>query len=148
MQEGHLPAEIVSDNFSASKTEEIKAMAEQMAKLGVNWRYAKVGNPQDKSYVERFFGSFQSMECALYDDYIGEGIMSTRDNRRIAEELLKTAKRLGLPSVSKMKDRIIELLLTYNGRAKQERKAPKEVYKTLPKPNAKELDTLKTAILS
>lgn len=147
MQEGHLPAEIVSDNFSASKTEEIKAMAEQMAKLGVNWRYAKVGNPQDKSYVERFFGSFQSMECALYDDYIGEGIMSTRDNRRIAEELLKTAKRLGLPSVSKMKDRIIELLLTYNGRAKQERKAPKEVYKTLPKPNAKELDTLKTALL-
>ena len=147
MQEGHLPAEIVSDNFSASKTEEIKYLAEQMAKLGVNWRYARVGNPQDKSYVERFFGVFQSMECALHDDYIGEGIMSTRDNRRIAEELLKTAKRDGLPSVSKMKDRIIQLLLTYNKRERKDSKAPNEVYKTLPKPNVKELDTLKTALL-
>jgi transposase InsO family protein len=145
--EGHLPAEIVSDNFSASKTEEIKYLAEQMAKLGVNWRYARVGNPQDKSYVERFFGVFQSMECALHDDYIGEGIMSTRDNRRIAEELLKTAKRDGLPSVSKMKDKILQLLIKYNGRVKKDGKAPNEVYKTLPKPNAVELDTLKTALL-
>lgn len=145
--EGHLPAEIVSDNFSASKTQEIKALVQDMAKVGTVWRHAKVGNPQDKSYVERFFGSFQSVECALYDDYIGEGIMSKRDNRRAVEQLLKTAKTDGLPSYNKMKDKVIEMIIKYNSRVKPNRKAPKEVYKLLPKPNAKELDSLRTALL-
>lgn len=147
MFEGHLPAEIVSDNFSASKTEEIKALKEQMAKLGTNWRHAKVGNPQDKSYVERFFGSFQSVECSLYDDYIGEGIMSKRDNRRTAEQLLATSKKDGFPTFNQMKDRVITMVLTYNQREKANRKAPKVVYNSLPKPNAKELDSVRTALL-
>lgn len=147
MMEGHLPTEIVSDNFSASKSEEIKALVEQMAKIGTNWRHAKVGNPQDKSYVERFFGSFQSVECALYDDYIGEGIMSKRDNRPNAELLLKTTKKDGFPTFSQMKDRVIAMILTYNQREKANKKAPKEVYNLLPKPNAIELDSVRTSLL-
>ena len=147
MMEGHLPAEIVSDNFSASKSEEIKALVEQMAKIGTIWRHAKVGNPQDKSYVERFFGSFQSVECTLYDDYIGEGIMSKRDNRRNAEQLLKTSKKDGMPTFNQMKDRVIAMIVTYNQREKANKQAPKVVYNLLPKPNAKELDSVRTALL-
>ena len=145
--EGHLPAEIVSDNFSASKSEEIKSLVEQMAKMGTIWRHAKVGNPQDKSYVERFFGSFQSVECTLYDDYIGEGIMSKRDNRRTAEQLVLTSKKDGFPTFKQMKDRVITMIITYNQREKSNKKAPKEVYSTLPKPNAKELDPVRTSLL-
>lgn len=147
MDEGHLPAEIVSDNFSASKTEEIIALKEKMEKLGTYWRHAKVGNPQDKSYVERFFGSLQSIECALYDDYIGEGIMSHRGNRRNADQLLLTAKRDGLPSLNQMKSRITTLIVTYNQRLKASGQSPKEVYNTLPKPHAIELDSVGTALL-
>lgn len=147
MEQGHLPAEIVSDNFSASKTPEIKALVEQMGKLGTVWRHAKVGNPQDKSYVERFFGSLQSTEQALYDDYIGEGIMSKRDNRRNAEQMVETSKKDGFPTFNQMKDRAIAMIITYNQREKSNRKAPKEVYNSLPKPNAKELDSVRTALL-
>jgi len=147
MEEGHLPSEIVSDNFSASKTEEIKSMVDQMANIGTLWRHSKVGNPQDKSYVERFFGSFQSVECTLYDDYIGEGIMSKRDNRRTADQLLKTAKKDGMPTFKQMKDRVITMIITYNQREKANQKAPKNVYKSLPKPNAIELDSVRTALL-
>lgn len=147
IEEGHLPAEIVSDNFSAIKTEEIKAMVEQMANLGTVWRHAKVGNPQDKSYVERFFGAFQSVECTLFDDYIGEGIMSKRDNRRTAEQLLKTSKKDGFPSFSQMKDRVIEMIVRYNAREKANAKAPKVIYSSLPKPNAVEMDIVRTALL-
>lgn len=147
MEQGHLPAEIVSDNFSASKSEEIKALVEQMAKIGTVWRHAKVGNPQDKSYVERFFGSFQSTEQTLYDDYIGEGIMSKRDNRRTAEQLLSNSKKSGFLTFNQMRDRVITMIVTYNQREKPNRKAPKWVYNALPKPNAKELDSVRTALL-
>lgn len=147
MIEGHLPAEIVSDNFSASKSEEIKALVEQMSKIDTIWRHARVGNPQDKSYVERFFGSFQSVECTLYDDYIGEGIMSKRDNRRNAEQLLKTSKKEGFPAFGQMKDRVIAMIVTYNQREKANNKAPKVIYDLLPKPNARVLDSVRTALL-
>ncbi|TRX39071.1 Mu transposase C-terminal domain-containing protein [Flavobacterium restrictum] len=147
MMEGHLPAEIVSDNFSASKSEEIMTLKAQMEKIGTIWRHAKVGNPQDKTYVERFFGTFQSVECALYDDYIGEGITSKRDNRRNAEHLEKTVKAKGLPTYSEMISRIVTMITKYNERAKTAQKSPLEVYRTLPKPNAKELDSVRTALL-
>ncbi len=143
-EEGHLPKEILSDNFSANKTPEIIALKEFMAKLDVNWRLAKVGNPQDKSQVERFFGVFQSEECVSYDDYIGEGIASKRDNRPTPEFLEKSIKKI--LSVNQMKDRIITMIVKYNAREKRTRLSPLELYK-LPKPKAVELDGFKTALM-
>lgn len=142
--EGHLPKEILSDNFSANKTEEIKAIKEQMEKMGTNWRLAKVGNPQDKTQVERFFGVFQSEECSLYDDYIGEGITSKRDNRPNVEFLSNSNKKL--LTVSEMKSRIITMVAKYNEREKRERKSPLALYK-LPKPKAIEMDSFKIALM-
>lgn len=142
--EGHLPKEILSDNFSANKTEEIKAIKEQMEKMGTNWRLAKVGNPQDKTQVERFFGVFQSEECALYDDYIGEGITSKRDNRPNTEFLSNATKKL--LTVNEMKSRLITMVAKYNEREKRDRKSPLELYK-LPKPKAVEMDVFKTALM-
>lgn len=142
--EGHLPKEILSDNFSANKTEEIKAIKEQMERMGVNWRLAKVGNPQEKTHVERFFGVFQSEECALYDDYIGEGITSKRDNRPNTEFLTKNTKKL--LTVNEMVNRIVVMVAKYNEREKRNRKSPLELYK-LPKPKAVEMDGFKTALM-
>ncbi|EKT3964729.1 transposase family protein [Flavobacterium psychrophilum] len=143
-EEGHLPKEILSDNFSANKTEELIYIKEQMAKLGTNWRLCKVGNPQDKSQVERFFGVFQSEECVLYDDYIGEGIGGKRDNRPNAEFMAKNTKK---PlSVEQMISRLITMVAKYNERVKRTRQSPLELYK-LPKPKAVELDGFKTALM-
>jgi transposase InsO family protein len=146
--EGHLPSEIISDNFSANKTDEIKELQAQMLKLGTIWRHAKVGNAQDKAHAERFYGSFQSVECSLYDDYLGEGITSKRKNARPNKEFLeKVAKKTGYASFTEMQKRITDMICLYNERAIGNRKAPNEIYKELPKPNAVELNEFKTALL-
>lgn len=148
LSEGHLPAEIVSDNFSANKTEEIKDIKEQMENMGVNWRYSKINNPQDKSYIERFFGAFQSVECALYDDYLGEGITSKRLNARPNSEFLaQVAKKKGYPSYDEMIDRIGVMIAKYNERELSKKQSPNVIYKEFPKPNMVVMDVTKTALM-
>jgi len=39
---GYIPYEIVSDNFSANKTEEIKNVQAELQKFGTKWRFAKL----------------------------------------------------------------------------------------------------------
>ncbi|QTE22392.1 DDE-type integrase/transposase/recombinase [Polaribacter cellanae] len=147
MSEGYLPSQIVSDNFSAGKTEEIIDLKNQMAKLGVSWRNSKVGNAQDKSYIERFFGTFQSVECALYEGYIGEGITSKRNNRPNAEFLQKMAKKNGLLMPNEMKSQIATMIAKYNERSIGGRKSPNEVCSSFDKPNAVPMDAVRTALL-
>lgn len=144
--EGHLPAEIVSDNFSANKTEEIKELKTLMEKIGTIWRLARVGNAQDKSYIERFFGAFQSVECALYDDYIGEGMGSTRLNARPNQEYQAKIAKMVILSEKEMRYRIAKMIAKYNERSSDKKQSPNEVYK-IAKPNAKELDAFGVALL-
>lgn len=144
---GHLPKEIVSDNFSGKKSEEIMDIKGQMEKLGSVWRHARVKNAQDKSYIERFFGAFQSVEQALYDDYIGEGITSRNPNARIDQEYLASvAKEKGLPSYNEMIQRIATMIVRYNKRAKENRPSPNDAYASFPKPNIVEMDAVRTAL--
>ncbi|HFG0564865.1 Mu transposase C-terminal domain-containing protein [Flavobacterium psychrophilum] len=142
--EGHIAGEIISDNFTANKTEEIKLIKEEMVKFGTNWRLCGVGNPQDKAQVERFIGVFQSEECAKYDNYIGEGITSRRDNRPNAEFLAEKSK--DILTYNQMKLRVANMVTKYNAREKRTRKSPNELYK-MPKGNPKELDCFDTALL-
>lgn len=147
MNEGYLPKEIVSDNFSASKSEEIKHIQAEMLKMGVVWRYSQVENPQDKTYAERFFGTFQSVEQSLYDDYIGEGITSKRGNRPSPEYLKEVTEKQGVPSYKEAQYRIASMIAKYNEREIGKRKAPNEVCRTFPKPYAVAMDNVKTALL-
>ncbi|MGJ1363449.1 DDE-type integrase/transposase/recombinase [Sphingobacterium spiritivorum] len=148
LNEGHLPTEIVSDNFSANKSEEIKDLKLQMENMGIVWRHSKVENPQDKTYIERFFGAFQSVECALYDDYLGEGITSKRKDARPDPKYLESvAKKNGLPTYHEMVQRIVRMVAKYNERERSNRQSPNEVYKNLPKPNIKEMDSFRTALM-
>ena len=146
LSEGHLPAEIVSDNFSANKTEEIKEIKTLMEKIGTIWRLARVGNAQDKSYIERFFGAFQSVECALYDDYIGEGMGSTRLNSKPNQEYQAKIAKMETLSEKEMKYRIAKMIAKYNERSSDKKQSPNEVYK-MAQPNAKELDAFGVALL-
>ncbi|SHH84887.1 integrase catalytic domain-containing protein [Flavobacterium johnsoniae] len=145
--EGHLPSEIVSDHFSARKTEEILELKAQMDKLGTSWRHSKVGNPQDKTYIERFWGVFQTVYCSLYDDYIGEGITSKRLGGRPAPEVLMAlTKKSDMPTFNEMRSRIAEIIVKYNETATSKRQSPNDVYK-LEKPNACEMNPLNTALM-
>jgi hypothetical protein len=136
--EGHLPAELVHDNFSASKTDEFKAIKSQLEVRGVKVRAAKVGNAQDKGEVERFFGTFQSRFQRLIDGYIGEGIRSKRINGRISEEYLnKCAKENGIYGYDEMMDLINKLVIIYNDSIINEKygdKTPNLLYKESEKP--------------
>jgi transposase InsO family protein len=112
---GHLPAEIVHDNGSATKTDEFKAIKSQLESRGVLVRAAKVGNAQDKGEVERFFGTFQSRFQRLVDGYLGEGIRSKRANGRISEEFIKKFhKESGIYGYDEMQLIIAQLIVIYN----------------------------------
>ena len=142
---GHLPAELVHDNSSATKTDEFKSIKQHLENKGVLVRAAKVGNAQDKGEVERFFGTFQSRFQRLIDGYLGEGIRSKRRNGRISEEFLaKHQKTNGHYEYDEMMKIIGELILMYNNTeiSKYGNKTPNQLYKEGAKPYIKKVDDL------
>lgn len=146
-REGHLPTEIVSDHFSANKTEEIMHLKTLFEEIGCRWRHHKVGNPQDKVYVERFYGVFQSVFCSLYDDYLGKGIGARDLSGNPSREYLQgVVKKEGFLNEAQMKQRITFLIGLYNQTSRKGIKSPNEAYK-LEKPNVSELDFGKTALI-
>jgi len=142
----HLPAEIVHDNFSASKTDEFKAIKSQLEDKGVKVRAAKVGNAQDKGEVERYFGTFQTRFQRLIDGYLGEGILSKRPNGRIAESWInKCKKENGLYGYDEMRRIIAELIEIYNNSTINEKyneKTPNILYAESEKTNVKPVNAL------
>lgn len=148
---GHLPAELVHDNFSATKTDEFRALKGMLENKGVIVRAAKVGNAQDKGEIERFFGTFQSRFQRLIDGYLGEGIKSRRKNGRISEEFIKKhQKENGHYSYDEMQKIIVELIAIYNNSCISEKnngKTPNQIYAECEKPHVKPCDDLDTVQL-
>lgn len=147
---GHLPAELVHDNFSATKTDEFKALKEMLENKGVIVRAAKVGNAQDKGEIERFFGTFQSSFQRLIDGYLGEGIKSKRKNGRISEEFIQRhRKENGHYSYNEMQKIIVELVAIYNNTCISDKdgKTPNQIYAECEKPYVKACDMLDTVQL-
>lgn len=137
---GHLPYEILHDNFSATKTDEFKILAEKLKVLGVTFRAAKVGNAQDKANVERFFNTFQSKYCSLMDGYLGEGITSKRKDARANPEFLEEKYKIGLPNIHEQKLNIIQLLNMYNVCENTDLTSCSKLYAQSEKPNVKQID--------
>jgi hypothetical protein len=139
----HLPAELVHDNFSASKTDEFKAIKKALENKGTIVRAAKVGNAQDKGEVERFFGTFQSRFQRLVDGYLGEGIRSKRVNGRISDEFIeKHRKDNGYYGYDEMLKIIAELVAIYNNSIiskKYGTKTPNMLYSESEKKHVKEV---------
>jgi hypothetical protein len=142
---GHLPAELVHDNFSATKTDEFKDLRQKLTDKGVIVRAAKVGNAQDKGEIERYFGTFQSRFQRLIDGYLGEGIKSRRKNGRISEEFIKKhTKENGHYGYDEMQKIIVELIAMYNNSCISDKygKTPNELYSESEKPYVKTVDVL------
>ncbi|MDR2622142.1 MAG: Mu transposase C-terminal domain-containing protein [Dysgonamonadaceae bacterium] len=144
----HLPAEIVHDNSSATHTDEFESIKEHLENRGVIVRAAKVGNPQDKGEVERFFGTFQSRYQRLIGGFVGEGIRSKRANGRISEEFIKKCyKENGYYEYDEMLKIINDLISLYNNSvsSKHGNKTPNQLYAESEKPYIKKVNALDTA---
>ena len=110
----HLPSEILHDNFSANKTDEIKTIKSKLAHLGVTFRASKVGNSKDKTHVERAFGRIQTLVMKLFHDYIGEGITTRRKEDKPDDSFWKEATKKGDLTMDEMKHRLSHIVKIYN----------------------------------
>lgn len=148
-REGHLPYEILSDNFSALSTDEWKAIEEGMQAKGTIYRRSQVGNAKDKP-IERWISTFQTEFCKLLPVYIGEGIRSKRLTGRPAPETIeKTYKALGHPTQNELEALILKLVGRYNS---TERKTlsgrnPAKCYADGPYPYARKVGAEDIALL-
>ena len=132
---GHLPKEILHDNFSANKTDEIKTLKYELERLGVLFRAARVKNAQDKAHVERYFGTVQSTIFRLFDDYLGEGITSKRKEARADQDFTRKAVKKSDMSMPEMKARIASIIWKYNDLQIAKKVSPSVKYENSPKPN-------------
>ena len=109
------PYELGYDNFSGTKTDEFEDVQKGLQVRGVVFRASKVGNPQDKSQIERWFGTFQTRFCKHLEGYFGEGIMTSRLAGKGNPEFKERVYELrGVPNMDTMKARIVELVQDYN----------------------------------
>lgn len=144
---GHLPTEIVHDNFSVYSTKEFKNLVEHSSLMGVKWRPTSLGNSCDKGHVERFFQTFQSVICKTVDGYIGEGIRSKRENGHPAPHLIdQYRKREHIRDRQGLILLADELLFRYNDTVINE-ESPNSKYEKSEKKNVISLTPCQTSAL-
>lgn len=85
----YFPRQILRDNGSCFKKGQLKYVLQFATYMGCEDRAHRPTNAQDKSFVERLFGVFQSKVLKHTDGYIGEGIGSKRKEARPQEVVLK-----------------------------------------------------------
>lgn len=146
---GMAPYELVNDHFSGGKSEEYRRIQDELTSRGVVFRLAKVGNPQDKAQIERWFGSFQTRFCKHLAGYFGEGVMTRRLDGKANPDFLKHQYEVtGLPNLDTMLARMVDLIDRYNGTALPgESQSPNQRYHSSEKPNARPLKDYQRALL-
>ena len=146
---GAAPYEVVNDNFSGGKAEEYRRVEEELTRNGVVFRKARVGNPQDKSQIERWFGTFQTRFCKHLAGYFGEGVTTRRLDGKANKDYLKHEYEVnGLPNLDTMLDRMVELIDRYNGTPlRKGGTSPNQLYAQSAQPNARPLADWQRALL-
>ena len=111
----YLPSEIISDNSPAYKSCELEKI-QAIAKIwGCYWRKIKFSNPQDNSYVERFFGVLQETCCKKYEGYLGDGMKSKNLNGKPSpEEIKKYMQKKNLKNKNQLIKLVHEIVYEYN----------------------------------
>jgi transposase InsO family protein len=110
-----LPREIISDNSSAFKSDDLIKFKGRSKLLGLNWRFIRRQNPRDNAIAERFFGVFQESFCKRYDGYLGDGIKSKYiDGKPSPEEIKKYLSTRSLRSKEELISLLDEIITRYN----------------------------------
>jgi hypothetical protein len=131
---GHLPGELLSDNSSAIKSQEITALTTQMEGLGVKIRNAKVGNARDK-VIERLIDTLQTTGMKWHDNYVGAGITAQkRNNNRPSPEWV-AANASDAPELSDLIIQFTQIVAIHN-LSIQNGKARLDRFNEMERPNA------------
>ena len=142
---GQLANEIVVDNASAFKTDEMKEIQLQMEKKGVYWRFAKPENAQDKSQIERFWSTFQGKYENMLVNYLGRGITTKAANRPSAFMIRQNLKQ-NKYSLNDMKLHLNELICFHNAE-KVNDLSPNILYNVAENPDKIEIDEMARVVL-
>ncbi|WP_312339525.1 transposase family protein [Sphingobacterium sp.] len=146
--EGLVPFELKYDNASATKTEEFNALKDMLELKGCRFTPTKKGNPQEKSQVERLFGSFQTKYQRMIDGFMGEGIRSTRENGRInAEFVNRLRSKNNLYTYESMVVIVTNLINIYNQTKGHQGTSPSEQFAKCEKLRANKIDHSDIAML-
>ncbi len=146
--EGIAPFEIVLDNASSTKTAEFTNIKKDMEKVGVNVRFAKVGNAKDKVYVERWNRHFQDNFERFIPGFVGGGVQSKIDRDRIDEEYLQSAARQKkLLSYDQLQKVVTDLVAKYNETVGSNNSTPNDSFRNSEKPNAFKLKAEQIAFM-
>lgn len=142
---GQLANEIVMDNASALKTDEMKEIKLLMEKKGVLWRFAKPENAQDKSQIERFWSTFQGKYENLLVNYLGRGI-TTDASKRPSAYMIRQNLKQNKYTLNDMKKHLNELMCIHNFE-KMKDLSPNELYRMGENPNKIQVDEVARVIL-
>lgn len=112
---GHLPKQLVHDNGTAFISKELSTIKDYMDYWGTKWISGKVGNPKNKSRVERTFGTLNTVVFKEIEGYLGEGIQSTRKDAHPSEELMvEYWKKKNIRTEEALKKTISKSVLEFN----------------------------------
>lgn len=121
-QHAFIPDEIVTDNASGFKKEEMKHLITSIERKGCKFTFAPVGEPNYKNRIERFFGVLQSRFLRTQPNYIGEGVRSknksAHPNPDWKSNILGTvaARRKWLPTKEELIRQVAQLIQEYNSK--------------------------------
>ena len=121
-QHAYIPDEIVTDNASGFKKEEMKHLISSIERKGGKFTFAPVGEPNYKNRIERFFGIFQSRFLRTQPNYIGEGVQSknksAHPNQDWKTKILAKVKdrREWLPTKEELILQVAQLIQEYNSK--------------------------------
>ena len=142
---GHLPGEILSDNSSAIKSQEVKSLMAEFEGYGVKVRNAKVGNARDK-VIERLIDTLQTTGMKWWDNYVGAGITAQkRNNNRPSPEWLAEAAK-SAPELSELIIQFTEVVNIHNEAVSKGKKRI-ERFRSMDKPSAVECDLIRQVSL-
>lgn len=141
---GYLPYELVTDRFPGHKHEAIKRLFERMEAMGVQITISH--NAKQKAGIERWFGTFQTVQLVATKYYYGEGITSTRLTAQRSPEYLaklkKESRKEGfdlIKAYTEVETQIEKFRDTrysyYSRKHANLHKTPKELHKESKKPN-------------
>lgn len=146
--EGIVPFELKYDNASATKTEEFQELKSMLELKGCLFTPTKKGNPQEKSQVERLFGTFQTSYQRMIDGFMGEGIRSKRDNGRINADFVNSLRtKDNLYTYESMVVIVTNLINIYNQTSKSKRPSPSSLFAECEKLRASKVDASDIAML-
>lgn len=133
-----IPCEMRHDNHGLTKMPDFKYLKSKIVDAGCFFNATKPLSANEKSFIERWFETFQNVYQREVNGFIGEGIKSRNPNARIDPEYYSKFKY----TYDEMQTVISTKIKEYNENTREGKTSPEELYKTSKKPNSFKVDEI------